>query len=161
MHVSQQDNHDITCFLELPSKDWVQDCHWQFYGVTSNAAVMMLVCSVCARELGNQESKMTTIALNDIPNPHLLVPPTPHSAHTLFSNMLLEPMGTHRDKVAICVQCLSSLQSKKNCYPPWFSLANNLWIGEVPWQLKTLTFPEQLLIALLYPWVYVFKLFPK
>ena len=161
MHVSQQDDHNITRFLELPSKDRVRDCHRQFYGETSNAAVTMSVCGVCTRELGNQESKMTTIALKDIPNPHLLVPPTPHPAHTLFLNMLLEPTGVHRDKVAICTQCLSSLQSKKSCYPPRFSLANNLWIGEVPWQLKTLTFPEQLLIALLYPRVYIFKLFSK
>ncbi|KAM6492122.1 hypothetical protein JOM56_005398, partial [Amanita muscaria] len=44
---------------------------------------------------------------------------------------------------------------------PRFSLANNLWIGRVPWQLQTLTFPEQMLIALLYPRVFVFKLYPK
>ncbi|KAF8836903.1 hypothetical protein BDN67DRAFT_868948, partial [Paxillus ammoniavirescens] len=44
---------------------------------------------------------------------------------------------------------------------PHHSLANNLWIGQVPWQLQVLTFPEQLLIAHLYPRVYVFKLFPK
>jgi hypothetical protein len=31
----------------------------------------------------------------------------------------------------------------------------------VPWQLQVLTFPEQLLIALLYPRVFMFKLFPK
>ena len=41
------------------------------------------------------------------------------------------------------------------------SLMNSLWIGNVPWQLEVLTFPEQLLIAQLYPRVYVFKLFPK
>ncbi|KAI5981974.1 hypothetical protein EDD15DRAFT_2111124, partial [Pisolithus albus] len=45
--------------------------------------------------------------------------------------------------------------------PPRLSLANELWIGEQPWVLKQLTFPEQLLIAHLYPRVYVFKLFPK
>ena len=36
-----------------------------------------------------------------------------------------------------------------------------MWIGRVPWKLQVLTFPKQLLIALLCPWVYVFKLFPK
>ncbi|KAA1476551.1 hypothetical protein DENSPDRAFT_785204 [Dentipellis sp. KUC8613] len=45
--------------------------------------------------------------------------------------------------------------------PPKYAIANDLWIGRVPWELATLTFPEQLLIALLYPRVYVFKLFPK
>ncbi|KAF9040359.1 hypothetical protein BDZ89DRAFT_1210221 [Hymenopellis radicata] len=36
-----------------------------------------------------------------------------------------------------------------------------MWIGPIPWQLQGLTFPEQLLLAQLYPRVYVFKLFPK
>jgi hypothetical protein len=44
---------------------------------------------------------------------------------------------------------------------PSLSLANNLWIGRVPWQLAVLTIPEQLLIAILYPRLLVFKLFPK
>ncbi|KAJ7031925.1 hypothetical protein C8F04DRAFT_905170, partial [Mycena alexandri] len=44
---------------------------------------------------------------------------------------------------------------------PQYALANNLWIGRIPWQLRALTFPEQLLIALLYPRVYVFKLHPR
>ena len=45
--------------------------------------------------------------------------------------------------------------------PPALSLANNLWIGPVPWHLEVLTFPEQMLITLLYPCVFVFKLFLK
>ncbi|KAJ6625146.1 hypothetical protein B0H10DRAFT_1671846, partial [Mycena sp. CBHHK59/15] len=44
---------------------------------------------------------------------------------------------------------------------PQYALANNLWIGRTPWQLQILTFPEQLLIALLYPRVFVFKLHPR
>jgi len=45
--------------------------------------------------------------------------------------------------------------------PPRYSLANNLWIGRILWQFQVLTFPEQLLIAHLYPHVFIFKLFPK
>jgi hypothetical protein len=36
-----------------------------------------------------------------------------------------------------------------------------MWIGDIPWQLQCFTFPEQLLVALIYLCVYVFKLFPK
>ncbi|KAI6030606.1 hypothetical protein F5J12DRAFT_713196, partial [Pisolithus orientalis] len=50
---------------------------------------------------------------------------------------------------------------KNSTDPPPCSLASQLWIGCIPWQLQVLTFPEQLLITLLYPHVYVFKLFPK
>ncbi|KAI5997900.1 hypothetical protein EDD15DRAFT_2109092, partial [Pisolithus albus] len=62
--------------------------------------------------------------------------------------------------VNLCMSCLQDLRSAKE-KPPQYSLANGLWIGPVPWQLQILTFSEQLLIALLYPRVFVFKLFPK
>jgi hypothetical protein len=45
--------------------------------------------------------------------------------------------------------------------PPALSLANGMWLGKMPWQLERLTLPEQLLVAQLYPRVFVFKLFPK
>ncbi|KAH7902809.1 hypothetical protein BJ138DRAFT_969715, partial [Hygrophoropsis aurantiaca] len=44
----------------------------------------------------------------------------------------------------ICPKCLSTLQKGKT---PTLSLANGLWIGEVPDQLKGLTYVEKLLIA--------------
>ena len=56
---------------------------------------------------------------------------------------------------------LEAVTQWKSDQPPALSLANNLWIRHIPWELQVLTFPEQLLIALLYPCVYVFKLFPK
>lgn len=82
------------------------------------------------------------------------------------SGCLLEPEGTFRNEenvlfVRICSLCLNHLQEKKREGPPRLALANGLWIGRVPWQLQQLTFAEQLLVALLYPRVYVFKLYPK
>ncbi|THU88390.1 hypothetical protein K435DRAFT_577116, partial [Dendrothele bispora CBS 962.96] len=59
-----------------------------------------------------------------------------------------------------CHECLSDLQSPIEL-PPTYALANNMWIGKVPVELKKLTFPEQLLIAQVYPRVFVFKLYPK
>ncbi|KAL1668374.1 hypothetical protein GGF50DRAFT_35151, partial [Schizophyllum commune] len=44
---------------------------------------------------------------------------------------------------------------------PKYALANDLWIGPIPWVLQQLTIPEQLLLALVYPRVFVFKLRPK
>jgi hypothetical protein len=78
--------------------------------------------------------------------------------------MLLAPEGVIRQGARliahICLGCLGDLK-KDTALPPKFSLANNLWVGAVPVELSCLTFPEQLLIAHLYPRVYVFKLFPK
>ena len=62
--------------------------------------------------------------------------------------------------VSVCHQCLEELK-KPTKKPPKMSLANGLWIGRTPWQLQVQTFPKQLLITLLYPRIYVFKLFPK
>ncbi|KAM6490374.1 hypothetical protein JOM56_014138, partial [Amanita muscaria] len=64
-------------------------------------------------------------------------------------------------RVQVCSVCLAELVSSSGEAPPRFALANNLWLGQIPWQLQSLTFPEQMLIALLYPRVFVFKLFPK
>ena len=79
--------------------------------------------------------------------------------------MLLEPEGVIVDlsgkkQVQVCGSCRMEL-NKDRTLPPKFSLANNLWIGRVPWELKKLTFPEQLLIAHIYPRVFVFKLYLK
>ena len=102
--------------------------------------------------------------LSLIPNAACLTPNHKHSAHDLYAGKLLEPegiVGEGEDSiVAICHQCLEDLK-KLGSRPPKMSLANGLWIGRIPWALKVLTFPEQLLIALLYPCIYVFKLFPK
>jgi hypothetical protein len=85
--------------------------------------------------------------------------------HDLYGGLLLELRGvTERVgqmHVTVCGQCLAELRKENHGHPPQLSIANNLWIGQIPWQLETLTFPKQLLIALLYPRVYVFKLFPK
>jgi hypothetical protein len=119
----------------------------------------------CLRtECGRQPDKVSSVALDKIPSPSRLIPHQPHQQHTLFDGMLLQPEGITRqgeDSVAnVCGECLRDLR-KETQLPPKFSLANNLWVGAVPVELGCLTFPEQLLIAHLYPRVYVFKLFPK
>ena len=87
-----------------------------------------------------------------------------HNQQTLFDGMLLEPQGVSvlgcRTIVNVCGECLVDLR-KDTSLPLRFSLANGLWIGPIPVELSSLTFPEQLLIVHLYPRVYVFKLYPK
>lgn len=158
------DPEDTGEFLELPSAANQKSCYRQFYEATSNTALELVVCAVCARERGRKPDDVTSMTLDKIPSPSRLVPSQPHQQHTLFGGMLLQPEGiTHqgeRPTVNICGECVRDLQ-KATKLPPKFSLANNLWVGSVPAELGCLTFPEQLLIAHLYPRVYVFKLFPK
>lgn len=122
------------------------------------------MCAVCACKRGHQLDTVLDFTLEDIPSPTRLVPHQPHPDHTLFDGMLLAPEGIicqeGRPIANICHECLGNLK-KTLPLPPKFSLANNLWVGSLPVELSSLMFPEQLLIAHLYPWVYVFKLFPK
>ena len=112
-----------------------------------------------------QSDSVTECHLSALPHSQRLIPKHAHPAHDLYDGRLLEPQGIVGSGdggpvVRVCKDCLVELkdESKK---PPTYSLANNLWIGCIPWQLQVLTFSEQLLIALLYPCVYVFKLYPK
>jgi hypothetical protein len=158
------DEKDLSHFLELPTEDERKECYRQFYEATSNAHVFVEICSICGRESGLREAAMECLPLDSLPNSHRLVPHKPHPAHDLYNGRLLDPAGIFIqhgvEVIRACRECLKDL-GKKDEAPPRYSLANNLWIGKIPWVLQRLTLPEQLLIAHLYPRVYVFKLFPK
>ena len=151
-------------FLALPSDVVRKSCYRDFYEATSNAALKLVVCAVCGRERDHRPDKVLSLGLKEIPSPSRLSPQQPHPKHTLFDGMLLQPEGLAQDDdntvANVCDECVRDLR-KPSELPPRFSLANNLWVGAVPTELSSLTFPEQLLIAHLYPRVYVFKLFPK
>ena len=158
------DDPDTGEFLDLPSEVTRKACYRQFYKATSNAALKLAVCAVCGRERDRQPDGVSSLDVKEIPSPSRLVPQQPHPKHTLFDGMLLQPEGliNRGDRLFanVCGECMRDLR-KQAPLPPRFSLANNLWVGAVPAELSSLTFPEQLLIAHLYPRVYVFKLFPK
>ena len=155
-----EEDRDTAKFLELPTEERVKECYRQFYKGMSNAAVEMSVCAVCAREASIQSDQVTVQRLADLPNSYQLIPRTAHTAHDLFEGRLLEPSGVSGGDVKVCSNCQKELHSESD-KPLALSLPNNLWIGRIPWELQVLTFPEQLLIALLYRRIYVFKLFPK
>ena len=167
-------------FLTTVSRETKCRCYVAFYKATNDTALRSQVCAVCARECGVMEEEVISMKLNGIPNRQWLIPIFPHPAQQLVDNILLAPEGVHREEeglmVDICRSCLHQLQNEKRPSPPQLALANGLWIGKVPTELDILTFPEQLLISLLYPRyaanlnastystvsrVYVFKLFPK
>ncbi|KAG8771619.1 hypothetical protein FRC12_003491 [Ceratobasidium sp. 428] len=86
------------------------------------------------------------------------------TAHALVLGCLLETRGCHGNQsdlsADICKECLDDLQ-QPTALPPKHSLANNTWVGEVHWQLERLTFAEHLLIARIYPRMFLIKLFPR
>lgn len=140
-----EDEKNEFFFLQGLSKEDRNTCYSRFYEATSNASVATSICAVCARDRWTVLDGITEIPLTAIPNVHRLIPCRIHPKHDLFDGKLLHRAGVRVVEDAV--------------YVTRHSLANNLWIGDVPWVLKTLTFPEQLLIALAYARVYVFKLF--
>ncbi|EJD43129.1 hypothetical protein AURDEDRAFT_66791, partial [Auricularia subglabra TFB-10046 SS5] len=57
--------------------------------------------------------------------------------------------------------CHDYLNSLSKAQLPRFALAQGLWIGKIPYELRDLTLPEQMLVSLRFPCVFVFKLYPK
>ncbi|THG95067.1 hypothetical protein EW026_g6512 [Hermanssonia centrifuga] len=163
-YIQEEQGYDVSRYLEMPSEDELLTCYREFITATSNEAVKHLVCAVCAREVSKEKDRVVTTPLDEIPHPERLIPITTHEQHDLYSGMLLEPAGVtvigEQQFAHLCKDCFDNLE-RAGRDPPLLSLANNLWIGRIPWELQVLTVPEQMLIALLYPRVYVYKLFPK
>lgn len=145
-------------FMELPTPAEVKQCYRQFYDATGAEALASAVCAVCGREVLMRHCSKLSLA--EIPNKNRLTPTHPHSAHTLYQGSLLEPAGVDGEVATLCSECLAELKTA-DTKPPKLSLANGLWVGAIPDVLAELTIPEQLLIALVYPRVYVFKLYPR
>ena len=148
---------DETQAFPAPSADVVLDCISQFIDGTSNEALAVAVCVVCARELARTET--SEVVVRELPNTHLLIPTKSHPAHDLFHGVLVHrPAMQSNGEGRICTNCLSCLQ--KNKRPP-FALSNGMWVGEMPLELSVLTLPERILVARYYSAAYVVKLYPK
>jgi hypothetical protein len=155
---------DEPAYFELASSDQVKQCYREYYESTHPSSLKRGVCAVCAGEVRMIQSNLRQFNLENVPNLHRLRPHLEHAAHVIFRGALLEPSGVSVQGdttwVSICADCEREL-TKHGEQPPRHSLANNLWIGQTPWELSQLTVPEQLLIALLYPRVFVYKLHNK
>jgi hypothetical protein len=148
---------DETQAFPAPSSDVVSHCISRFIDGTSNEALAVAICMICARELARAET--TEVTVHDLPNAHLLSPTKSHPAHDLFHGMLVHrPALQTNGKGRICTDCLPSLQRNKR--PP-LALSNGMWVGEMPLELSVLTLPERILVARYYSAAYVVKLYPK
>ncbi|KAG8690963.1 hypothetical protein FRC09_011779 [Ceratobasidium sp. 395] len=153
-------------FLDLPSDPNRMRCYVEAYNATLNAALEHRICAVCARLRLATEGEFSQINVLDIPNRRRLRPHTPHPDHVLTQDCLLELKGCHGNGpnplADVCKECLNKLQPPTDLdTPPKHSLANDLWIGDVPFELAHLTFAEQLLVARIYPRAFLIKLYPR
>ncbi|KIL62632.1 hypothetical protein M378DRAFT_58184, partial [Amanita muscaria Koide BX008] len=82
-------------FLNIPSKEELQQIQTEYLGRTAQSALEEGVCGVCARE--TRKAELTWHKLDDLPNPSLLNPLKPHKAQVLQGGKLLEPEGITND----------------------------------------------------------------
>jgi len=129
-----------------------------FRSVTSSTALASFTCACCARELSlkdRQRKAHTEIDIDILSAPTVhwsdsdaVPPPTPFSTGPL-ANKLLDVNGvTETDSetyyLDICTSCLRSL--RRNVVPK-HALANRLYLGPVPEELRDLTMVEECMIA--------------
>jgi hypothetical protein len=158
--VLEEHECDEDLFLKVVNETVVHQCISEFIDTTGNEAVRQHVCMVCAREMWSREVEQ--YAVDNIPNKQCLLPADFHPAHKLTFGMLLETAVMQKIHGRlygdICHDCSRTLNDNK---APTLSLANGMWIGDVPLELAVLTLPEKILVAKFFPAAYVVKLFPK
>lgn len=130
----------------------------KYIDVTNNESLALSCCASCARE--HRLIELTDAPLEELPNRELLKPATPHPAHILTNELLLyqDTLDASKEFGSFCASCLRSLKANKQ---PKFSLANDMWIGDIPNELANLTLPEKILIAKYYSAAQIIKLYPK
>ena len=157
--------HDIpsNSFFETVSEEVRRDRISQFIQATGRDATSFATCTVCVGQFFCNE--LTEVKLSDLRDKDKLTPTKPHPAHVLTEGMLLHrSLSTFRvstdgtEYVNVCTTCTSDLRRNKT---PALSLANGMWIGDVPLELRVLTLPERILVARYFPAAYIVKLYPR
>lgn len=127
-----------------PSKELLHKIIADFCADTSPAAFVESGCAVCAELKPLQE--LTLLADSQCDLGILIGEDVTRVQRHQSSDPIIDIKGPIIDSSCkyICVDCESSLIAGK---VPLRSLANGLWIGEVPAELQNLSFAERILIA--------------
>lgn len=131
--------------------------------MTGNDATAMATCTSCAGNFFICE--MYEMKVLDLKTKNALAPSKPHPAQKLTDGMLLHmTLSSHCCDangvifVNLCNSCMLDLKRNKT---PKLLLANGMWIGDIPLELKVLTLPEHILVTCYFPVAYIVKLYPK
>ncbi|KAF8816193.1 hypothetical protein BYT27DRAFT_7248501 [Phlegmacium glaucopus] len=145
-------------FMRMPPTKVIDDARAEFIDRTSNGVVAVASCGSCAQE--TLRTELMVFSLDAIPNGHNLKPAESHPRHDLYRGMLLHPKGVDVEETSanLCQECARALKMNK---VPMLALANKVWIGEIPDELRFLTLPERILVAKYLPVAYVIKLYPR
>lgn len=148
---------DFSNFMTIPTEQEERSCYEAFYNATSNEALLLQTCPICGREKLDREGQRTMILSDET----VLEVLTINGGRDEEEKVILRHLLEINEGGVSCWMCLECVRALERHMLPKLSLANNLWIGEIPRELTGLTIPEQLLIARHYPRCYMFKLFPR
>ena len=143
----------------VPTVEEEHHCYEAFYDATSNSSLSFQTCPVCAREKLAKEGE-DTLLLSD-PSIVEVLTTTLTNPNVRPDMLVLRHLLNVEEGGVSCWMCFDCLRPLERHMLPKLSLANNLWIGDIPSELMDLTVPEQLLIARHYPRCYIFKLYPR
>lgn len=143
-------------FLAPVDERILHACTLDYITATGNQALAKVICAVCARNTLASNAESTDVG--SIPSPQSIAPLYPHPHQHIVDGMLLYEGAIKDRKTHVCRECLADLKLKRT---PALSLANNMWIGDVPPELSSLTLPERVLISRYFPAAYIVKLYPK
>jgi hypothetical protein len=158
--VTGKQERDFSNFMVLPSPDEEQNCYEVFYEATSNDALLLKTCPVCAWEKLAKDGEVTLLLLDESVIEVLTSTSELLNERVDREMVILQHLLEVNEGGVNCWMCFECIRPLERHTLPNFSLAN-LWIGNVPSVLTGLTIPEQLLIARHYPCCYIFKLFPR
>lgn len=162
---SSPEASSVDGFFHTVSDDCRKKRISKFIDATGNNALLETVCMVCAGRFKRTDTEC--VRLSHLEEKNLLSPTRPHDAHVLTNGMLLHRSPrTHAHQtdnagfavVDVCNPCVCALRRNKT---PALALANEMWIGDVPLEIKVLMLPERILIARFFPAAYIVKLYPK
>ena len=145
--------------MVLPNAEEERLCYESFYERTSNEALILKTCPVCAREKLAKDGEDTMLLSEE--SVLEVLTSTSSNDRTRGEVMVLQHLLERNEAGVGCWMCFECIRPFERRTLPKLSLANNLWIGETPSVLTGLTIPEQLLIARHYPRCYIFKLYPR
>ena len=129
--------------MVIPDKDEERRCYEAFYDATSNEALLLRICPVCACEKLATEGERTSV----LSDPSVLEILTTTTGDEERENVILRDLLEINEGDVNCWMCFECSRALGRRVLPKLAIANNLWIGDVPYQLSILTVPEQLLIA--------------
>jgi hypothetical protein len=114
VRTERTDIQELDKFLDLPSTAEVEHCYRAFYDATSNDALRVFICAVCARSLNSKTERFSNLPLCELPNRDRLRPLTQHNGQILTEGFLLEPRGCVRNgdgwDVDVCRDCYNELK---------------------------------------------------